>query len=107
MNYLSVGGDEPARIDAARRRIEGIDDIQVEDCYEMSMGNVLRGKKIIVSLRGDFYSGIGDVFIFGEMLAHFFASLVDLNSFVSLGVKDQVSGKYFEWPKLITVNHRL
>jgi len=107
MNYLSVGGDEPARIDAARRRIDGIDDIQVEDCYEMSMGNVLRGKKIIVSLRGDFYSGIGDVFIFGEMLAHFFASLVDLNSFVSLSVKDQVSGRYFEWPKLITVNHRL
>jgi type VI secretion system protein ImpG len=106
-NYLSISGDEPVRIDSARRRIEGINDISVEECYEMSMGNVLRGKKIIVSLKGDFYSGIGDIFIFGEILANFFVSLVDLNSFVSVVVKDEVSGRYFEWPKLITVNHRL
>jgi type VI secretion system protein ImpG len=105
--YLPDGGKDVARINAAERRIEGISSLLIEDDYRISRGNMIRGAKITIVLNYDNFSGVGDLALFGEMLANFNSAVVSLNSYVTLIIKDEVSGELLEWPYLITLNQTL
>ena len=98
--YSPEGGD-PTRLSAVKRRIQGIDELQVLPVSEMSQGTLIRGHQFKIKMNRDFFAGSGDLILMGEMLVHFFAGIVPLNSYVSLIVVDSVSGEQVEWPKLL------
>ena len=98
--YSPEGGD-PARLSAVKRRIQGIDELTVQAVTEMHQGALIRGHLYILKMNRDFFAGSGDLILMGEMLVHFFAGVVPLNSFIRLIVVDAVSGEQVEWPKLL------
>ena len=99
--YLPEGGGDPGRLTAARRRIEGIEELSITNDTRLVRGSLVRGHVVRLKLRLDYYASAGDLMLFGELLSPFFAGLVGLNSYVTLIVADPVSGEQFEWPTLL------
>jgi type VI secretion system protein ImpG len=98
--YLPEGGD-PARLAASRRRVQGIEDVSLSVETKMIRGSLLRGQRVSVRLNVEFYASFGELIMFGEMLAQFFAAIVGLNSYVSVGVTDTSGGEIYEWRNLV------
>ena len=100
--YIPAGGTEPSRLSAIRRRVNGIESVRIEKSSTLVRGSLINGCEITIQLAGQNYAGTGDLYIFGCMLAHLFAGLVELNSFVTVRVQDVMSGGLYEWPRMLS-----
>lgn len=100
--YIPAGGTEPSRLSAIRRRINGIESVSIENASTLVRGSLINGTNITIQLAGQNFASSGDLYIFGCMLAHLFAGIVELNSFVSVRIQDVMSGGLYEWPRMIS-----
>jgi len=95
--YVFTGGDKKSEL-ANRRRIAGIQDIQVRPADRMVKGALMRGQEIEITVDREHFSSQGDLFVFGTVLDKLFASYSSLNVYTALSVKDAHSGESSEWP---------
>lgn len=95
--YIFSGGDKKNEL-ANRRRIAGIDNIQVTPSDRLVRGSLMRGQEIEITIDREHFSSQGDLFVFGAVLDRLFASYSSLNVYSALNVKDKNSGEYNEWP---------
>ncbi len=100
--YIPAGGTEPSRLSAIRRRIGGIESVSIGRSSTLVRGSLINGSDITIQLAGQNFASSGDLYIFGCMLAHLFAGIVELNSFVSVRIHDVMSGGLYEWPRMIS-----
>ena len=100
--YIPIGGTEPSRLSAIRRRVSGIESVRIEKTSTLVRGSLINGSEITIQLAGQNYASTGDLYIFGCMLAHLFAGLVELNSFVTVRIQDVMSGGLYEWPRMLS-----
>jgi type VI secretion system protein ImpG len=100
--YIPAGGTEPSRLSAIRRRVAGIESVRIEKTSTLVRGSLINGSEVTIQLAGQNYASTGDLYTFGCMLAHLFAGVVDLNSFVTVRVHDVMSGGLYEWPKMLS-----
>ncbi|MCF8170912.1 MAG: type VI secretion system baseplate subunit TssF [Candidatus Methylopumilus sp.] len=98
--YLPEGGD-PARLAAARRRVQGIEDVRITEETRLIKGSLIRGQNIHIRLGQEYFSSDGDLVLFGELLAQFLAGTIALNSYVTVSVTNTTGGNLYVWPNLI------
>ena len=87
-------------LDAAnRRRIDGIQSVEVtRDTRLVGRGSLMRGQRIVLKCRLDYYAGEGDMFMFGSVVERFLANYAPINSYTRVEMVDVFSGESFQWP---------
>lgn len=97
-HYLPGQANEDARISAAIRRIESIEGIHITPDQTLFRDAFIRGQRIRLKVRGDYFSGEGDKYLFGCVVDYLFASLCGFNTFTALEIEDMLSGALMTWP---------
>lgn len=114
MNYLSIAGPETvrellrlyifpdasnrAKTAAALKRVEGIQDLRVSPVDRIAGGVIMRGERIVMTVRLDQFAGMGDLYLFGSVINHFFGMYSSMNTFTQFELRDSISGETFQWP---------
>jgi len=97
-HYLPGRANEDARVSAAQRRVEAIEQLTVRADQTLYREAFIRGQRIHLKLRGDHFSGEGDKYLFGCVLDYLFASTSGFNTFTALEIEDLNSGLMCAWP---------
>jgi type VI secretion system protein ImpG len=92
-----------ATVMANKNRITGIEGIESNVSDQFVGGMLVRGRNITLSLRMDYYAGVGDMFLFGCVIEHFMGGYASMNSFTKLIVKEIMKGDTFQWPARLGV----
>ena len=87
-----------------RRRIEGIKDIEVKAVDRIKRGALMRGLDIKLTLHEDHYRSKPDIYLFGQILHHFFSMYVAMNCFVQTRVLCHPSNEELTWEPLVGEN---
>lgn len=97
--YVFSGRQEQGQEMANRRRIEGIQEVvATPETRLVGRGSVLRGQKVRIKCRLDFFAGIGDMYLFGSVLDRFIADYAGINSYTRVELEDAFTGTVFQWP---------
>ena len=97
--YLFAESNEEKQDAANRRRIDGIQSVEVtRDTRLVGRGSLMRGQRIVLGCRPDHYAGPGDLFLFGSVVERFLADYAPINSYTRVEVIDLLSGESFQWP---------
>ena len=114
LNYLSLLSAEPLKavINAydfaalhdiqqtrtTRKRLDGIQDVQTEPLDWLIKGQPIRGLRTRLKLDQGAFLCEGDLYLFGCVLAHFFALYASINSFHQLEVINTTNNEHYTWP---------
>ncbi|MDD1959430.1 type VI secretion system baseplate subunit TssF [Pseudomonas sp. 39004] len=114
LNYLSLLSAEPLKavINAydfaalhdiqqtrtTRKRLDGIRDVQTEPLDWLIKGQPIRGLRTRLKLDQSAFLCEGDLYLFGCVLAHFFALYASINSFHQLEVINTTNNEHYTWP---------
>ncbi|UWE14279.1 type VI secretion system baseplate subunit TssF [Herbaspirillum huttiense] len=97
--YVFPERHEQGQEAANRRRIEGIQEvIATPETRLVGRGSVLRGQRVRIKCRQDFFAGIGDMYLFGCVIERFIADYAGINSYTRVEMEDAFSGAVFKWP---------
>jgi type VI secretion system protein ImpG len=105
--YLPQGGNDVGRLNAARRRIEGIEAVSHASDTRLIRGNLYCGSIITLRLKLNYYASAGDLYLFGYLLAYLIAGFTALNTYVSVRVQDPITGEIYEWPYLLSLKQTI
>ena len=114
LNYLSLLSVEPLKavirtydfaalhdIQQARttgKRLDGIRDIHTQPMDWLIKGQPIRGLHTQLKLDQAAFLCEGDLYLFGCVLAHFFALYASINSFHQLEVINTTNNEHYTWP---------
>ena len=71
------------------------------DTRLVGRGSLMRGQRIVLKCRLDYYAGEGDMFMFGSVVERFLANYAPINSYTRVEMVDVFSGVSFQWtPRL-------
>lgn len=117
LNYLSISNAENLRnllelyifeetrdktaIIANRRRIAGIESVESRGSDRLVSGIMMRGRDLSMNIRGDHFTGPGDLYLFGSVLDYFLSNYASINTYTRLTIKDSVKGDLIQWPARI------
>ncbi len=99
--YIFKHDRDKARVSSNEKRLQGIENFEVSHVNKLVRGHMLRGQKIRLTARSDFFAGIGDFFLFGMVLDVFFSEYCSMNTFTQLDMIDSISGETYPWPTRI------
>jgi len=85
-------------VEANNKRIDGIIAIEAVPTDRLMKGRIIRGYEVHLKLRGDHYSGPGDLYLFSSILERFLGGYVTENCFIRLFVEELAKEYRFEWP---------
>lgn len=83
---------------ANRKRVEGLQDIEVRPADRLISGIPMRGRRIILRVRQDHFAGAGDLFLFGGVLDFFLGVYASLNTFTQFEIQEILKGEHLQWP---------
>ncbi|MFJ4056169.1 type VI secretion system baseplate subunit TssF [Pseudomonas sp. NPDC089743] len=114
LNYLSLLSAEPLKavINAydfaalhdiqqtrtTRKRLDGIHDVRTAPLDWLIKGQPIRGLRTRLKLDQSAFLCEGDLYLFGCVLAHFFALYASINSFHQLEVINTTNNEHYTWP---------
>ncbi|WP_252092295.1 type VI secretion system baseplate subunit TssF [Pseudomonas sp. MWU13-3659] len=114
LNYLSLLSAEPLKAviraydfaalhdiqqtRTTRKRLDGIRDIQTAPLDWLIKGQPIRGLRTQLKLDQAAFLCEGDLYLFGCVLAHFFALYASINSFHQLEVINITNNEHYTWP---------
>ncbi|WP_060477998.1 MULTISPECIES: type VI secretion system baseplate subunit TssF [Pseudomonas] len=81
-----------------RKRLDGIRDVQTEPLDWLIKGQPIRGLRTRLKLDQSAFLCEGDLYLFGCVLAHFFALYASINSFHQLEVINITNNEHYTWP---------
>lgn len=96
--YIFKHDRDKGRISSNEKRLQGIEDFSVEEISRLHKGHMMRGQKIRVVARSDYFAGQGDFCLFGTVLENLFSEYCSMNTFIQLELRDSVSGETYAWP---------
>ena len=114
LNYLSLLDVEPLRAvlraydfaalhdlqreRASRRRLEAVVEVQTMPVDRLIRGLPVRGLCTTLALSTEGFLGEGELYLFGAVLARFFALYASINSFHQLQVHNTSNQETYAWP---------
>jgi type VI secretion system protein ImpG len=100
-HYAIPGAAERARDLPNLKRIESIREVIVEPDERLLGESFVRGRAILVRLRGEHFTGHGDRYLFGSVLNRLFADSSALNTYTALTLEDSATGERTAWPPML------
>jgi type VI secretion system protein ImpG len=114
-NFLSIGNVDSLKellklyilqhegnrtnVAANTKRIEGIIDLKFKSIDRIIDRMMMRGQKIEMTVRQDYFDGVGDLYLFGSIIDSFFSVYCSMNTFTQFEMIDSFSGERFQWPE--------
>lgn len=95
--YIFQQDRDRGRISSNKKRVQGIEEFTVQQTNKLVRGQMMRGQKITVVARSDFFASLGDFCLFSMVLDNFFSEYCSLNTFTQLDMTDSVSGETYAW----------
>jgi len=87
-----------------KRRIEGLKDIEVKAVDRIRRGALMRGLDIRLTMHEDHYRSKSDIYLFGQVLQHFFSMYAAMNCFIQTRVLCHPSNEEIVWEPLVGEN---
>lgn len=87
-----------------RRRIDGIKNIEIRAVDRIRRGALMRGLDIRLTLHEDHYRSVPDIYLFGQVLHHFFSMYAAMNCFIQTRVLCHPSNQEIVWQPLLGEN---
>lgn len=116
LNYLSLLSAEPLKAvvqaydfaalhdiqqaRATRKRLDGIGNATTTPVDTLMRGFPVRGLSTCLELDQNAFLCEGDLYLFGTVLAHFFALYASINGFHQLTVHNTTNQERYTWPRL-------
>ncbi|KML54607.1 type VI secretion system protein ImpG [Burkholderia cepacia] len=114
LNFLSLGNrdnlkrmlelhafderDDRARAQSDRRRIDGIETVDVRPETRIVSERLLSGQHIRLRCNADAFGGVGELFLFGCVLEHFLSDYAAINTYTRVEIDESHNGERFAWP---------
>ena len=96
--YIFPGEANRARAVANQKRIEGILDFVINPVDRLKEGFLIRGQKVRMTARQDYYASLGDLYLFSSVMDLFLGVYSSINTCIQFELKDSISGETFLWP---------
>jgi type VI secretion system protein ImpG len=96
--YLFPEGRERTAILANKKRISGIENVEVKPSDRLVSGVMMRGREIKLNIRQDQFASQGDMFLFGCVLDQFLGGYASINSHTRLIIQEVMKGDIYQWP---------
>jgi type VI secretion system protein ImpG len=80
------------------RKVEALESIEAKPADRLLGSDMYRGYEIRIKLRGDYFAGPGDLYLFSSVLERFLGGYVTQNCFIRLVVEEAGKGYQFGWP---------
>ena len=87
-----------------RRRIDGVKGISVQPVDRIRRGALMRGMDIKLTIHEDHYRSIADIYLFGQIVHHYFSMYAAMNCFVQTRVVCHPSNEEIVWEPLVGEN---
>jgi len=95
--YIFENNRDKSRVAKNKKRIDAIEDFEVYPIDMVSRGYLLKGHKVVMGIRQDYFASLGDLYLFCSVILQFLGSYASLNTFVELEVKEKITGESFTW----------
>ncbi|MHA7879577.1 MAG: type VI secretion system baseplate subunit TssF [Saccharospirillum sp.] len=95
--YLPQQGAGKHDESANRKRLDSMQALEVTPTERLLRGSLIRGQHLTLSVDGSGFAGLGDLFLFGEVLHRLLCDFATLNAFVELTIIDTNSAEELEW----------
>jgi len=99
--YIFANNRDKSRVAKNQKRIDAIEEFEVYPIDMVSRGYLLKGHKVIMGIRKDYFASLGDLYLFCSVILQFLGSYASLNTFVSLEVKEKITGESFKWTPIL------
>jgi type VI secretion system protein ImpG len=99
--YNSFKTNDPATRMTNERQIEGILDVQTIPETRLHRGSIIRGQVLKLLCDQSKWPSAGAMYLWGSVLARFFASYANINTYTRVEMQDANSGAQFKWPPML------
>jgi type VI secretion system protein ImpG len=96
--YIFSESRDRSAVFANKKRIDGIEAVDVRQQDRLLKGAIIRGHEISIKLRRDHFAGDGDLFLFAAVLDHFLGAYATINTYTRLTVLESIKGDRYQWP---------
>lgn len=96
--YIFEETRDKTAIVANQKRVAGIESLSADGANRLVSGVMMRGLDIRMQIREDHFAGPGDLYLFGNILDHFFGNYASLNTYTRLIIREAVKGNEYQWP---------
>ena len=97
--YLFKNPAHPEYYAANKKRLEGIEHVRSQGRDRLVSGIMMRGREIELQARHDHFGSQGDLFLFCQVLDHFFGCYSSINSYTQFMLKEIITGDLYRWPE--------
>lgn len=86
---------------ANERQIDGIQSLSTRPESRIHRGTVIRGQVVSMVCDQSNWPSIGSMYLWGGVLARFFATYASINMYTRFEMKDRNTGVEFKWPAML------
>lgn len=99
--YMFSNNRDKTKVAKNQKRIDAIEDFQIYPIDRVSRGYLLKGHKVIMKVRQDYFASLGDMYLFCSVILNFLGNYAALNTFVELEVKEKITGESLSWAPIL------
>ena len=99
--YNSFRTNDHGARSANERQIDGIVRIDTSEENRLHRGTLIRGQAICMACNASNWPSVGAMYLWGCVLARFFATYASINIYTRFEMSDSAAGVEFKWPAML------
>lgn len=99
--YMFTNNRDRVKVTKNQKRIDAIESFEVEVVDKVSRGYLLKGYKVKMGVRQDYFASLGDMYLFCSVILNFLGNYAALNTFVELEVEEKITGETLSWTAVL------
>ncbi len=99
--YMFSNNRDKSKVAKNQKRIDAIEDFEICAIDRVDRGYLLKGHKVVMGVRQDYFASLGDLYLFCTVILEFLSSYASLNTFVELEVKEKITGESLRWEPIL------
>jgi len=99
--YMFPNSRDKNKVAKNQKRIDAIELFEINPIDMVSRGYLLKGHKVYMEIRQDYFASLGDLYLFCSVVFRFLSSYASLNTFVTLEVKEKITGESLKWSPIL------